>query len=126
MRSLIFLLLALSGCTSVAKLQPYAVEVRDAAQLQIDINNCRVYALNYKRNLSVSAIGTQALKGGAQNLAGAAIQPYVPVLGAAGSGGAEALEELGLTDTAQQKVFIRCLYAKTDKDQSALVLEPMP
>lgn len=107
-------------------MQPYAVEVHDQAQLDLDTKLCRGYALGYHRSLSASRIGQQAAKGAAQNLAGAAIQPYVPILGAAGQGGSEALEELGLTDIAQQKVFIRCLQVKADHDGSALVLEPLP
>ena len=126
MRSAVILAIFLGGCSTVAQLQPYAPEVNLPAQYQGDVRACRGYALAYHRNLSISAIGRQAALGGAQNLAGAAVQPYVPLLGAAGAGGAEALEELGLTDLAQQRVFVRCLYVKTEGDKSALVLEPMP
>lgn len=106
-------------------MQVYA-DVHDAKQWAADLDWCRGKALAYPNRFSAAKIGEQAGKGGASNLAGAAVNPLVPALGALGGATSEGLEELGLTDIAQQRVFVKCLDKVTDKDNSALVLEPTP
>ena len=126
MRAVALSAIFLAGCSTVQTLEPYAPahEIADQARYKSDEDTCRGYALAYHKGLSPTAIGSQAIQGAGQNLAGAAVNPLVPVIGAAGSGGAELANELGLTDTAQVKVFVTCLKVKTQKDGSALVLEP--
>lgn len=114
--------LLLAACVS-ATAEPYVAEVTDVGVYQADLKVCTGYAEAYHRGLSVASIGEGAVKGAASNASGAAVNPYVPVLGAAGGATTELLNALDLLNTKQRSVFLTCLSKKTERDRSALVLE---
>jgi hypothetical protein len=120
---LMFLPLLLAACASPT-IEPYAVEVTDKAQYTADLVACARYAQAYSKPLSLSAIGESGIKGAASNASSAAVNVLVPVLGAAGNATTELLNELDLLSTQQRAVFVKCWDKKTERDRSALVLEP--
>ena len=118
---------AVAGCHTVPTMQPLvAGPPNDAAQWASDLEFCRAVALAANKPLSVGTITTKGSEGFASNLPGAVAQWYVPVLGAAGNATSETLDEIGITDVYQQRVFIKCLDRKTEWDRSALEVEPSP
>jgi len=115
--------LLLAACVSPT-VEPYAVEVTDKAEYSADLAACAGYAKAYSKPLSVSVIGESAFKGAAANASSGAINALVPVLGAAGNATTEMLNELDLLSTLQRAVFVKCMDKKTERDRSALILEP--
>ena len=123
---LVFALFALllAGCGTLQGFTPYVADITDAAALKKDIIDCRLIAADYPRRFDLSAIGNAATQGAAKNAAAAAVNPWTPVLGAAGNGSAVALEELGLSDTAQIRVFLRCLDHRAQKSGAYSLVDP--
>jgi hypothetical protein len=119
-----FSALLLASCATVPSYEPYAVEIVDQAHYASDETLCRQYALAYHQGLNLGQIGSQAAQGALSNLADAPIAPLAVAAGAAGQGGSEALNQIGITDTAQMKIFLLCLGKKTDADHSALLIDP--
>lgn len=102
----------------------YSVEVTDQKQYDADLTICASYANGYHKALSISAIGQSAIKGAASNASSAVLSPLVPAAGAAGNATTELLNELDLLNTQQRGVFLKCMDKKSERDRSALVLEP--
>lgn len=117
-------LLLLSGCGGVAEYNPYIVDISQPQTLVDDKRDCLGYALGYKPGLNGSAISSAAAQGAASNLAGAAVSPLVPVLGAAGGAGGEFLTEMGLLTTAQRRVFLICLSHRGERSRAYNVIDP--
>lgn len=115
-------LLLLSGCAA-ATVEPYAVEIADASQYEADLKICAGYAKAYQKGLDFTGVGAGAVKGAAANIGDIAVNPYTPLLGAAGGAANELLNALEILDTKQRSVFLTCLSKKTERDRSALVLE---
>lgn len=114
----------LTGCTSVP-FEPYKVNVTNPTQYQTDLKFCVDAAKNYPNSkLSFTSVGIAGLKGGTSNAAGAIASPVAPLLGAAGQASTELLNEVGVFNDKQDKTLIICMHKLTDKDGSALVLEP--
>lgn len=122
-KALLALPMLLAACASPT-IAPYAVEVTDQAQYATDLTACTGYAKAYHKGLSLSAIGESGIKGAASNASSAAVNVLIPVLGAAGNATTELLNELDLLSTQQRAVFVKCMDKKTERDRSALVLEP--
>lgn len=129
--------LVLSGCATVPTMTLYIVEIKDKTRLDGDVELCRSYAEKAPADsegspthgLSAGTIGKETGRGGAANLSAGAVATrwwLAPALGAIGGGTAEALEETGVTDLRQQRIFRNCAVEKTHADKSGLVLEPSP
>jgi len=117
----------LSACApTVATEAVYTPEIYDQARYTADVNICRGWALKDHAGFSPKAIASAGAKGAAQNAGSAAVNVLIPIAGAAGGIVYESLEELGLTDLRQQRVFIKCVDRKTEWDRSALEIEPSP
>lgn len=116
--------LALAGCSSVASYAPYVGDVVDPAALAADEKDCLVLALAYATPVDLSAIGAAAAKGAANNATGAAVNPLVPVLGAAGAATSTALSQLGILNDDQRKVFLRCLEHRGERSRAYDVIDP--
>lgn len=124
MRAMAVTMIILTGCTSLANWQPYVREVTDRDRYAADADLCRQYALDYKPGLSLEAVGSGAMRGAAANAAGGALEPLVPAVGALGGATGEVISGLDLLSADAKKVFVICLRSKTEKDGSALVLDP--
>jgi len=122
----IFAALTLSACANISTVVPYAPqpEIKDQAAFNADLATCRGYATGYQPGFSVSSIGNAGLQGGLGNLGGVAINPLVPVAGAAGGGGAEFMRELGLLNDAQRKVLTLCMDKKGTASGKYMILDP--
>src|SRR5580692_4439048 len=88
--------LILTGCVSVSTYQPYITDVTDPAALASDKAACLSYAKAYKPPTDLGSYAAAAGVGGGNNLAGAAINPLVPALGAAGGVAVAAMKAVGL------------------------------
>jgi hypothetical protein len=125
MRSMLAVLLPLlcAACASPTE-APYAVEIQDRNAFTADLAACTTYAENYHPGFDASAVGEAALKGAASNASGAAVNVLVPALGGLGAATTETLNRLDIFTGAKRAVFVRCMSLKTQRDGSALVLEP--
>jgi hypothetical protein len=120
----LFLLLLLGGCAPLSEYQPYVVDVIDTAALANDKAHCLSVAEAYNPGLDLGTIASSAAQGGASNLAGAAVNPYVPVLGAAGGATSATLQGLGLLSSAQKRVFLLCLSHLGERSRAYDVVDP--
>ncbi len=114
----------LLGCVSVSTFTPYAPVVYNPKQYALDGQRCLQYARNYSPGVDLQGIASAGVTGAVQNVAEAAISPAAVGLSAAGAAGAQALSGLGLNSQAQIHVYVLCLDHFTDRDHSALVLDP--
>lgn len=119
------LLLALAACASPTE-APYAVNVTDQKAFTADKAQCAEFAKAYHAPLSWASIGEAFVKGAASNSASGAISILVPVIGGAGQATTTALDELDVLTGSQRQVFLKCMDLTTQRDRSALVLEPNP
>lgn len=122
--TMILACLVLAGCVSVADYQPAVTDITDQAVLTRDEAVCRSVALGYEPGLDIGNITSQAVQGGASNLAGAAVNAWVPVLGAAGGASSAALNGFGVLKTDQRKVFLKCLDHRGVKSGAYSVIDP--
>lgn len=99
----------LTGCADVTVYQPYITDVTDPAALASDKVACLVHAHAYKPPTDLASLATAAGVGAGDNLAGAAITPLVPALGAAGGVAVAGMKAVGLNSTDQIRVYLRCL-----------------
>lgn len=118
------LVLLLSGCGFAAGYQPYVQDIIDPAALASDELACRDYALAYQTPLNLNSILTGAAQGGTKNVASAAINPIIPVLGAVGGGTSELLSQLGVLNDDQRRVFLRCLEHRGERSRAYNVMDP--
>lgn len=102
----------------------YIREIKDQPALDADFAACRTYAGDFKTGVSLSKITEGTIKGGAGNAAGAAVNPLVPLLGAAGGGLTELVNGLDILTTTQRHILIDCLEKKSARSGAYLVLEP--
>ena len=114
----------LAGCNTVASYQPYITDIKDPGRLAADKVDCLGRAQGYTTPMSASAIGTASAQGAAGNLAGAAINPLVPVLGAAGGAGSELFKQLGVLNNDQRRVLLLCLAHRGLRSGAYDVLDP--
>lgn len=96
----------------------------DPAQYAKDWTLCQAAAQAYKPSLGLPSVAYGAISGGAQNAAGAALNPLVPVLGAAGGGMAALSNGLDVMGQVRENVARHCLLEITRRDHSALVADP--
>jgi hypothetical protein len=116
-------LIVLAGCASQPYV-PYAVEVGNQAAYSADLAQCQTYAAAHKTKLDPREIGESAGEGAVGNAAGAAVNPYVPLIGAAGNATQTVLSEVGLSQADRKRITAICMKAKLDADHSALALDP--
>ena len=127
MRKIIFTVVALglaSCATNPSQPAPYVIDITDQSALDQDKIDCEGAALGYKAPLSATQIGASAAKGAANNAAGAAVNPLVPVLGAAGAATSTTLDELGVLNTKQRRVYLLCLAHRGAKSGAYNVIDP--
>lgn len=126
MRTLIASLavVVLVGCASPIELAPYIQDITDPVALARDKKECGNFALAFHEPLSASRIGTSAAKGAASNAAGAAVSPFVPVLGAAGGALTTTLDEIGVLNGKQRRVYLRCLDHRGERSHAYMVVDP--
>ena len=118
--SLLFLL----GCSTLDGYQPFVADVSQPSVLLADESHCLRIAQSYSAPLSIGTIGTAAVEGAGNNLAGAALNPLVPVLGAAGGASSALFTDLDLLSTGQRRVFLRCLDKRSELTHAYVVLDP--
>ena len=116
-------LLLLAACAAPT-FSPYTVEISDPQKFDADLVLCQGYAAAYPKTLSVQAIGAGTVVGAAQNAAGAAVNPLVPVIGALGGAAQATISGLGAFGTNERKIIISCMIAKGERSGAYLVLEP--
>lgn len=114
----------IAGCGGVSGYEPYVQDIVQPAELIKDEIACRDYALAYATPIDLSAIFTSAAQGGANNASGAAINPLVPVLGAAGGATSAALSQLGILNNDQKRIFLRCLEHRGERSRAYNVMDP--
>jgi hypothetical protein len=103
---------------------PYAVQVTDPVQFAADVTFCTTAAQGAPSRFSLGNIATGAIRGGAANAPAAAASPLVPAIGAAAGATSSLMDALDVANAHSRAVFIECLDKKTERDRSALVLEP--
>lgn len=123
-RAAAVLALFVAGCSSIGSYQPYIVEVTDPMALAWNKEVCAKYAQDYPRRFSPIAIASAGAKGALTNLPQAAVSPLATGLGGIGNASGEAVSELGLSNTAQVKIYLICLKAKCEQSRGCLVLDP--
>ena len=114
----------LAGCSTVATYKPYVGDVVDQAALTADTEACMGYALGYSTPFDFNSIGTSAAQGVANNAAGAALNPLVPVLGGAGGGTSALLSQLGVLNNDQRRVLLLCLAHRGLRSGAYNVMDP--
>lgn len=114
----------LAGCASVKDYLPYVEDVANPSELFKDEVECNRYAVAYKTPFDLEAIATGAAQGGANNASGAAINPLVPLLGAAGGATSAALSQLGILNNDQRRVFLKCLEHRGERSHAYNVMDP--
>jgi hypothetical protein len=123
-RVLPLLFLILAGCAGVQSYTPLVVDVTDQAALDRDTLSCRKVALAWSAPFDLGGIGSAGVEGVAKNAAGAALNIWTPVLGGLGGAGSEALQDLGLSNDAQIRIFLHCLDHKGQQSHSYNVIDP--
>lgn len=118
------LTIILSGCGFASGYTPYIQDITDQTVLARDEVACRDYALAYHTPVDLNSILTGAAQGGARNVASAAINPIIPVLGAAGGATSEILSQLGVLNNDQLRVFLRCLEHRGERSRAYSVMDP--
>lgn len=118
--------LALAGCAVPLVATPGSdvTEITDNAALMADESVCQSYALAYRKGFSVTDVASAAAIGGLQNAPAAAVNPLVPVIGAAGGAGTAVVSWLDLIGANRACVFWTCLREKSRVSRAYLVLEP--
>jgi uncharacterized protein YceK len=121
--------LALAGCGTIQSLTApdltvYAPKVNDQKQYDADKEYCRLAALGYSKQFDLFGTLNDAAQGAAGNISSIPINPIAPAYGAAGNAGADVLKSIGVLNADQRRVYIKCLDKLTERDNSALVLEP--
>jgi hypothetical protein len=126
MRKFILILpLRLCGCAGqLINYQPYVTDVADPRQLIKDEGECLSAAKGYTESFDLANVGTQALSGAAGNAAGAAVDPLVPVLGAAGGASQALLGSVGLLGDKQRRSFLKCLEHRGERSHAYNVIDP--
>lgn len=117
----------LSGCASVENYQPYITDATtpaDQAQLAKDRIDCLARAKGYVAPTDIPSFGTAAAVGAGNNMAGAAINPLVPALGAIGGIGVAAMKAIGLNGADQVRVYLRCLEHRGLRSGAYDMLDP--
>lgn len=114
----------LVGCSTLPEFQPFVTDVTDQAALQSDERECLAIAQTYRAPLGLGSIGTAALEGGGNNLAGAAVNPLVPALGAAGGASSALLTGLDLMSSGQRRAFLLCLDHRGERSHAYSVIDP--
>lgn len=113
--------LALCACAGYA---PQPIEVTDGVKYQADLVACSAAAAAYKPKLDLGSVAAGAGTGAAQNVVGAAVNPVVPVIGAAGGAGSALVTGLDVMGHARANVARHCLIDKLAIDHSAIVARP--
>lgn len=116
--------LALAGCAGLSSYKPFVIDITDAGALTKDQNDCLAIAQTYRSPISIGSIGTAAVEGGGNNLAGGALNPLVPALGAAGGASAELLKDIDLLGSQQRRVFLLCLDHRGERSHAYSVVDP--
>ena len=126
MRIIVALLpLALCGCSMLEQTYtPEPLEITDAKQYASDVSFCQAAAAKTKAHLDIASIASGAGTGAAQNAVGAAVNPVVPVIGAAGGAGSALVSGLDVLGHAKANVARHCVIDKTRNDRSAIVAQP--
>ncbi len=114
----------LLGCVSVSTFTPYAPVVYNPKQYALDAQKCLQYARNYNPGIDLQGIASAGVTGALQNLAEDDLKPTDDGLSHAAADGPQALSGLGLNSQTQIHVYVLCLDHFTDRDHSALVLDP--
>lgn len=115
--------LLLCGCAGPVYV-PQPLEIINHRQYIIDALFCQKAAAAYRSRLDVSSVAYDAISGGAKDASGAAINPLVPVLGAAGGATSALADGLGVLGRARQQVAKHCLIERTRRDESAIEADP--
>jgi hypothetical protein len=118
----IALITLLSGCAT--PFAPYAIDVRDQSAYDADLAACRVAAAHYPRGFAFGDTITATVEGAGNNLAEAAVDPLIPVLGAAGAGGATVWDSVDPFRTLDKKIVTLCMEKKGERSGQYMVLEP--
>lgn len=118
------LCLLLTGCVDVTTYQSYITDVTDPVALAADKAACISRALSYQAPTDLGSFATAAGVGGGNNLAGAAINPLVPALGAVGGLGVAGMKAVGLNSADQVRVYLRCLEHRGTKSGAYDMLDP--
>lgn len=101
---------------------PFAPEVYNQTQYDADLVQCAKDLGVYHPKFNAAEVGQSAAQGAASNATGAAVNPLVPILGAAGAATAQALKGIDALNAQKRAVFLECIKQKTEWDRSALVL----
>jgi hypothetical protein len=118
------LALCLAGC--VARYEPITLEIHDALQYAADLKFCQAAGAAYTPKASAADIAQATFEGGAGSISYAPINPFIPVLGAAGGAAKSASDATGydLTGQAKTNVARHCLADKLSFDHAAIVARP--
>ena len=112
----------LAACADLTP--PFAIDIKDQAAYDADLKDCTAAAKAYHKSLSLGAVASGAVIGGAQNAAGAAVNPLVPAIGALGGATTAAVSGIDALGLNQQKVLNLCMDRRGERSRAYLVLEP--
>ena len=118
------LLVIVGGCASVDSYSPYVVDISQPDVLIVDEKQCLAAADAYTAPLNLNAVASGAAQGAANNASGAALNPLVPVLGAAGGATSALLSGLGVLNNDQRRVFLLCLSHRGERSHAYNVVDP--
>ena len=124
MRAAILAALLLAGCSSIANFHPYVQDVKDPAALAADEKDCLGYAQGYTTPLDLQGIGEAGVKGIANNAAEGVLNPLVPVAGGLGGASVALLNNLGVLNGDQRRVFLICLHDRGERSRAYAVIDP--
>lgn len=116
--------LGIAGCAPFSGYEPYVKDVVSPSVFAHDEGDCLKYAQGYSEKFNAASIGTAAAKGAASNAVGAVVNPWVPVLGAAGSASVALLDSVGVLTDKQRIVFLKCLDHRGERSRAYMVIDP--
>jgi len=118
----------LGGCADIfpssVSYVPLTARVDDPVQYQKDLDECHLIADGYRAGVNKGNLAQGAFSGAANNVAGTAISPFVPVLGAVGGAASSLVSGFGITRQDSITILVRCVLEETRRDHSAVVVDP--
>lgn len=111
-------------CGCVEHFDPVPIEITDPVQYAVDVKVCQAAAAAYKPKPDLASIAAGTVNGAADNASGAAVNPAVPLLGAAGGATHALVTNLNILGHASANVARHCLEEKAHRDRSAIIANP--
>ena len=118
----------LSGCSvltpPISDYKPFAVDVQSLPIYNTDLAACLIQSKVYHSTFDWKGVGSAGINGAAANAAGAAVNPAVPVIGAAGEAGSAAWRSMDLTGAKERYVIKKCMERRGERSGAYTIADP--